>query len=153
MKKAPEKILCECGHMPIDHNMGGKYACLINYNADNCLEFKPVVHKDMQVTAYTSIQKDTSKPIQQNDWEKDYEEQFGEFPTSNLWYIPVRNFIRQLLAQTREETRKNLIEVLRGYMPPGAEINYEEDNYAAGMAHVLEQVISELKSSLEKESK
>lgn len=31
--------ICKCGHNESQHNMGGKYACLIDYNDDGCLEF------------------------------------------------------------------------------------------------------------------
>lgn len=40
IKKYNEENICKCGHKESQHNMGGKYACLINNNSDDCLEFE-----------------------------------------------------------------------------------------------------------------
>jgi hypothetical protein len=37
--KNQKQEVCKCGHNESQHNMGGKYACLIDYNDDGCLEF------------------------------------------------------------------------------------------------------------------
>jgi len=40
LMKNQKQEVCKCGHNESQHNMGGKYACLIDYNDDGCLEFQ-----------------------------------------------------------------------------------------------------------------
>lgn len=40
-----EDKICTCGHKQSEHNFGGEYACLINYNEDDCLRFVELITK------------------------------------------------------------------------------------------------------------
>lgn len=44
-KQTVGEKMCKCGHSEFQHNFGGKYACLVNYNEDGCLRFELVTNQ------------------------------------------------------------------------------------------------------------
>ena len=43
------------------------------------------------------------------EWEKEFEKRFSDFPTSATWFVPVREFIRESKSKDKERLLEDVL--------------------------------------------